>query len=629
MHKLFLIFLFTFSFGLNHLANSNSEYLLEHANNPINWYPWSKKALKKAKKENKLIFLSIGYSTCHWCHVMLKESFRDTKVAEILNKYYVSIKVDKEQNPGIDRFYQEIAKKLYGHYIGWPLNIIMLPNKKIIYISGYIPKNNVFAKKGLLTILPYFAKKWQENPNELIKLANSIEKKINTTKNQNISNLLKYIEKNLISNFDFEYGGFKSLHKFPEFNKFKLLLDVYLLTKDKKYLNMLTLTLKNIARSGMVDQIEGGFFRYTVYDDFSIPHFEKMLYSNALMIDILSQTYKYKKEPLFKKTVINAINWLEKYFKSKDGLFFAASSADSPNEGDYFVFSKEEIFNALQNIPNKKEILDYINFDEEGNFEENKNHIYFKFTKPPKNLEKFLKNLKKIRKTHHFPFIDKKEILSWNAMMASAYFRASVFDEKYILKGKKLIESIYKNLYKNGNFYHYKIKNNLTQHANLEDYAYLLRALIDAYEYTFDKKYLAKAKDISNKFYKNNKFFEDEFEATLNEKSYPSSISIAISSMLDFYSLENDFLNYEKTKNILKSFPTSFEYPLLLDDKLKAKYGIYIIKNKNPNINLTILYPFYLYKKGNWHMYEICTIYSCLKTLKENDVEEFFKKIKY
>ena len=351
MHKLFLIFLFTFSFGLNHLANSNSEYLLEHANNPIDWYPWSKKALKKAKKENKLIFLSIGYSTCHWCHVMLKESFRDTKVAEILNKYYVSIKVDKEQNPGIDRFYQEIAKKLYGYYIGWPLNIIMLPNKKIIYISGYIPKNNVFAKKGLLTILPYFAKKWQKNPNELIKLASSIEKKINTTKNQSISNLLKYIEKNLISNFDFEYGGFKSLHKFPEFNKFKLLLDVYLLTKDKKYLNMLTLTLKNIARSGMVDQIEGGFFRYTVYDDFSIPHFEKMLYSNALMIDIFSQTYKYKKEPLFKKTVINAINWLEKYFKGKDVLFFAASSADSPNEGDYFVFSKEEIYNAIQNNP--------------------------------------------------------------------------------------------------------------------------------------------------------------------------------------------------------------------------------------------------------------------------------------
>ncbi len=631
MRKIIFIFLISFSFALNHLANSNSEYLLEHANNPIDWYPWEKDAFDKAKKENKLIFVSIGYSTCHWCRVMLKESFTDKKVANLLNKNYISIKVDKEQNPGIDRYYQQIAKKIYGHYIGWPLNIIMLPDKRIIYITTYIPKNNIFKKKGFLTLLPYFAKLWQKNPKKLISLNKNIQKKLKLKNNINISNILKYSENNLNKNFDFTYGGFKGVHKFPEYNKFKLLLDIYLLTKNQKYLNMLDLTLTNMARSGMVDEVEGGFFRYSTIDDFSIPHFEKMLYSNALMINIYSLTYKYHPKKLYKKSVLNSINWLEKYFKNKDGLFFAASSADSPNEGDYYIFTTKEIYKALKNIPNKKEILDYIHFDKDGNFGENKEFLYFKFKKPPKNLDKFLNNLKKLRKNHKFPFIDKKEILSWNAMMASAYFKASVFNKSYISKAQNLITAIYKNLYKNG-FYHYKLKNRLTKKATLEDYAYFLRALIDAYEHTLDKKYLQKAKIISNKiwsFHKNKKWYFDKFPATLSEKSYPSAVSMALNSLLDFYSLKNDFLNYEKTKNIIKKLPVKFEYATLLEDKLKIKYNIYIIKNKNPNIDLKIYYPFYLFKKVNLNFYEICTIYSCLNTLKEENVEKFFKKIKY
>ena len=301
--------------------------------------------------------------------------------------------------------------------------------------------------------------------------------------------------------------------------------------------------------------------------------------------------------------------------------------------GDYYTFTKEEIFKALKNIPNKKEILKYINFDEEGNFEENKNHIYFDFKlSKPKNLDKFLNNLKTIRRTHTFPFIDKKEILSWNAMMASAYFKASVFDRKYIQKGEKLLKAIYKNLYSNG-FYHYKINNKLSTKANLEDYAYLLRSLIDAYEYTLNEDYLKKAKIISKKiwkFYKKQWYFDENIPATLNEKSYPSAISTAINSLLDFYSLENNFVKYEYTKNILSKLPVNFEYSMLLEDKLKAKYYIYIIKNKNPNIDLIIYYPFYLFKRINIDFYQICTIYSCLKTLKKNkNVEQFFKKIKY
>ena len=625
MNKILLIFIFNFLFAYTH---TNSEYINEHLDNPVNWHVWNKKSFEEAKKENKLIFISIGYSTCHWCHVMQRESFENKKVANLLNKYYIPILVDKEQNPGIDRYYQEIGKKIYHHYLGWPLNIIMLPNKKIIYISGYIPKNDIFKRKGMLTLLPYFAKLWQTNPDKLIQIANKYTK--TSLNSYNDSNLLKYCEESIYKNFNFEYGSFKDIKNFPEVNKFKLLLDEYLLTKNRKYLNMLNFTLTNIAKSGMVDLVEGGFFRHSVFYDLSTPHFEKMLYVNALMIEIYSLTYKYSPKPVYKKTAIKAINFLETYFKSKDGLFFAASSADSPKEGDYYTFTKEEIFKALKNIPNKKEILKYVNFDEEGNFDENKNHIYFDFkASKPKNLDKFLNNLKRIRKTHTFPFIDKKEILSWNAMMVSAYFKASVFDKKYIQKGEKLLKAIYKNLYNNG-FYHYKINNKLSTKANLEDYAYLLRSLIDAYEYTLNEDYLKKAKIISQKiwkFYKKKWYFDKNIPAAFDEKSYPSAISMAINSLLDFYSLENDFVNYEHTKNILLKMPTNFEYAMLLEDKLKIRYNVFVIKNKKPDINLVIYYPFYLFKKVNINFYQICTIYSCLKTLKNSDdVAKYFKE---
>jgi uncharacterized protein YyaL (SSP411 family) len=633
--RFFIIFLLFFNFLFaNHLQNSDSEYLLEHADNPVDWYPWNKEAFQKAIKENKLIFLSIGYSTCHWCHVMLKESFTDKTVAKILNENYISIKVDKEEHPEIDRYYQWVYKKLYNKTAGWPLNIILLPNKKIVFISTYIPKKDIFAKKGLLTILPYYAKIWRENPKKLIKLSHDIEKKL-TQKYQikKYNNPLKIIEGEIDKNFDFNYGGFKGLHKFPEYSKLMLLLDVYLLSKKEKYLKMFNLTLLNMAKSGMYDQVEGGFFRYSVYDDFSIPHFEKMLYTNALMIDLYSTAYKYTKNPLYKKVIIETINEFNKKYLSKEGLYYAANSADSPNEGDYFTFSKQEIYQALKNIPNKKEILKYINFDEEGNFEKNKNHIYFNFDTPkPKRLEKFLDNLKNIRKTHSYPFIDKKKMLSWNAMMVSAFYKASIVDKKYITKATDLLNKILTTFYKNGILYHGYV-HKITKKADLEDYAYLIRALIDAYEYTGNIKYLKNAEIFIKKsinFKKNNWILSNNFPATIEEKSYPSALSVLFNNFIDYASLTNDFDLFEFVSNELKKYPISLNYANLTIAKLKLKYNEYILKSKNVKITYPIMFPFYLWKYTEYDFYQICTIFACLlKTKDFNAVKNFFEKIKY
>ncbi len=628
---LIVLFSFYFLFAFNHLKNSDSEYLLEHANNPIDWYPWSKEAFNKAKKENKLIFVSIGYSTCHWCHVMLKESFNDKDVANILNKYYVSIKVDKEQSPEIDRYYQSIYKKIYKKSAGWPLNIIMLPNKKIIYMSTYIPKKDIFKKKGFLSLLPYFANLWEKNPKKLLQIAKNFEIKQTNTKGTNSLNKLK---QEIIRNFDFTYGGFKGMHKFLEYNKFLLLYDIYLLTKEKKFLKMLDFTLTKIAISGTYDQVEGGFFRYSTFDDFSIPHFEKMLYSNALMIDIYSMVYKLNKNSLYKKVIIQTIDeFYKKYFDKKTKLFNAASSADSPKEGEYFTFSKKEIFNALKNIPNKKEILDYINFDEEGNFEENQNHLYLKSKNKPKNFDLFLSNLKKIRKTKKYPFIDNKKILSWNSMMVSSLFKASIIDKRYKKYALSLLDSIYKNFYQNGTFYH-SFLNRKIKKANLEDFAYLFRALLDAYEYTQNSIYLSKISKILNeinKFKKNNIWYMSaNFIATLDEKSYPSALSVLYDDLLRYATLKYDINLYNKITDELNKYNLTLEYAYLTHDILEKKYNIYLIKSKNVKIYSKILFPFILWKKNSDNFFQVCNIFACIKRSDDfKQIQKFFSKLKY
>jgi len=302
---LFTLILFQVVFvSANQLSTETSPYLLQHKNNPVNWYPWNTEALKKAKKENKLIFLSIGYSTCHWCHVMAHESFEDKIVAKILNQNFISIKMDKEQFPHIDSYYQSIYRLMNKKAGGWPLTIIMTPDKKPFFSGTYIPKEQGYGSKGLLNILNTIIK---YDKNELSKSGEKILQTL--TNNENIQNSNVLIKKNIElkalvqykTYYDSTYKGFSLAPKFPQASKITNLLKIYESTSNKEALTMAIDALTAMAKGGIYDQIEGGFYRYSVDKKWEIPHFEKVLYTNAELLNSYAAAYKITKNPLYKK----------------------------------------------------------------------------------------------------------------------------------------------------------------------------------------------------------------------------------------------------------------------------------------------------------------------------------------
>ncbi|HIP62069.1 MAG TPA: thioredoxin domain-containing protein, partial [Sulfurovum sp.] len=294
----------------NALVNESSLYLKQHAHNPVNWYPWGEEALEKAKKENKLIFLSIGYSTCHWCHVMREESFEDEAIAAMLNEDYISIKVDREELPQIDKKYQKLYMDMQGKRGGWPLNVFLTATLEPIHIAIYIPATKGYGSLGMMDMLPAFSKSYRENPKEIAKLVLSYKnvKKKNKSLEQNLTiGIISKVMMEIENSFDTKWAGFATRPKFPEASKIELLINIYKLNGDKKALQMAKSTLKAMAEGGIYDQIEGGFFWYTTDERWHIPHFEKMLYTNAELIPQYVSMYEITKNPLYKKVVTQTI----------------------------------------------------------------------------------------------------------------------------------------------------------------------------------------------------------------------------------------------------------------------------------------------------------------------------------
>ena len=338
----------------NALINEDSPYLRQHAHNPVDWHPWGEEAFEKAKKENKLIFLSIGYSTCHWCHVMEEESFEDEEVAKLLNRDYVSIKVDREQFPQIDKKYQQLFTSLYGRSGGWPLSIFLTPKRKPFYVTTYIPKEKGYGSEGMLKLLPHYAKLFQENSKQIAERVSAYAKAVKkgsaggrevVTFNQQ---LVKSVVRSLEENYDAENGGFGKRPKFPEASKISLLLDIYRINGNPKALSMAKESLTKMARSGLYDQIDGGFFRYTTDQQWHMPHFEKMLYSNAQLISLYAKFYQSDPDPLYLEVVNESIAEIDRHFLHH-GLYFSASDADSDGEeGGYFIYEYAEIVKGLK-----------------------------------------------------------------------------------------------------------------------------------------------------------------------------------------------------------------------------------------------------------------------------------------
>ena len=501
----------------NELTNETSPYLLQHANNPVHWKAWNDKTLALAKKENKLMIISVGYSACHWCHVMEEESFENDSIAKLMNESFISVKVDREERPDIDKVYMNAVQLLTGTG-GWPLNCITLPDGRPIFGGTY------FTKKQWGKILIDISKLYKENPQKAIDFAEKLTQGLQESnlitlnkeeaifKNEDIVLAINQAKKQL----DTEYGGFIGAPKFPMPNTLDYLIRYHHQFNDPEIEVHIKNTLTKMAYGGIYDQIGGGFSRYAVDDTWHIPHFEKMLYDNAQLVSIYSKAFLQDKNELYRKTVKETLNFIENELLSETGAFYSSLDADSKNkedeleEGIYYAWTKSELKELL-----KKEYSlfeEYYNINDVG-FWEKENYVLIR---SQSNLDIAKKNnlsieelkikintwksiLLKARNTRNKPRLDDKVLTSWNALMLQGYIDAyrAFGDEKYLETAVNNAEFLLKNQLRSDGGLHRNFKNGKsTINGYTEDYATLIQSLISLYEVTLDEKYLSTSKDL-------------------------------------------------------------------------------------------------------------------------------------
>ena len=540
MQHLVLFFLLLLPLFGNGLENAASPYLRQHKDNPVEWYSWSEQAFELAKKKNKPIFLSIGYSTCHWCHVMERESFSDKEVAELLNRYFIAIKVDKEELPFVDAYFQQLFKEVKHRYGGWPLSIFMTPDKQVFYMAGYIPKYKKYAQEGFMHLLPrlyalYLDEKQLQKQIEMIQSTVIPSSKASKPK-------LMELKKVFLAQYDDIYGGFGMQAKFPQPQKLQLLLDVALTLHDKALEEAFFMTLDAMATKGIYDSVDGGWFRYSVDASWEIPHFEKMLYTQAEMIELYARAYKIRKKPLYKKVIKETVSMLDHRFRSQEGLYYSASDAESAGqEGNYYTFTPKELQDVLHGLKDAdmlKEALD----DLPPNFND-RIHISLEEPTRPQGFEILRQRLQSVRKKRTFPFIDKKINLAWNAMLARALYQASFIDSTYQKKADRIMTALQKKLFDKGRLYHYMIDGRrIEQNELLEDYSFFVAALLAKYEKEMDAESLHFAKYLllhtRDIFYKKGFFVLDNsgfgVQAPLDDKYYTSAYGAYLLGLVQY-----------------------------------------------------------------------------------------------
>ena len=499
----------------NSLIHASSPYLLQHAYNPVNWYEWGEEALAKAKRENKLILVSIGYSACHWCHVMERESFELHEVAEVMNKHFICIKVDREERPDIDQIYM-LAIQLMTGSGGWPLNCICLPDQRPIYGGTY------FKKEDWINILVNVADLWETEPGKAEQYAEQLTAGIRNS--EKVVHQLKtdpYTTKDLHDitmpwkrNFDMAEGGYNRAPKFPLPNNWLFLLRYSHLMKDNATHVATLLTLEKMALGGIYDQLGGGFARYSVDGNWHVPHFEKMLYDNAQLVSLYAEAYQLSGHPLFKDVVIETLTWVEREMTSPKGLFYAALDADSEGvEGKFYVWDLLEIEKVLDT--DAALIADYFNITARGNWEEEEVNILLRKQTAQEfaeanglSYENFLVKLKRakerlmaVRQKRIPPGLDDKCLTAWNGMMIKALAESSqLFDrEEFYLAAKKAADFILSDLStEDGGLYRNYKHNKASITAFLDDYAFFISALLALYEADFDERWLTEAKRLTD-----------------------------------------------------------------------------------------------------------------------------------
>ena len=606
----------------NNLINETSPYLLQHAYNPVDWNPWNKQNLEKAKKENKLVVISIGYSSCHWCHVMEKESFEDSLVASIMNEKYISIKVDREERPDVDQVYMNAVQLMTGSG-GWPLNVITLPDGRPIWGGTY------FSKDQWISALTQISDLYNKEPERFINYATTLEKGIKsldiitTNDNQELASidLDKHIG-SLVNKIDKKNGGFSGAPKFMMPNNIHFLLRSAYQNNDKETLKLVNLTLEKMAYGGVYDQIGGGFSRYSTDEKWHIPHFEKMLYDNAQLISLYSDAYLITNDELYKNVVYETINFVLKELTNSNGGFYSSIDADSKsldgkeNEGAYYVWKEDELKKLL-----KDEFIvfsDYYNINKYGYWEDD-NYVLIKnksdaaFAKAhnlskeelSKKIGAWKKIIIKARDKRSMPNIDDKILTSWNGLMINAFIDAyRVFKDKDFLDvASSSAEFIIKNMKKtDGGLYHSHKDGKSKINGYLEDYAASIQAFLNLYENTLDEKWLNTSNDLMKYTYKN--FFNAEtnmfyFTSKLDDKLIsrtvefrdnviPSSNSIMANNLfkLSHYFDNKKYLNSSQQmvnniKDQIELYPGGFSnWMNLILNINKNFYEIAVVGNK-------------------------------------------------
>lgn len=494
----------------NKLGGEKSPYLLQHQYNPVDWYPWGDEAFAKAKEENKPIFLSIGYSTCHWCHVMSRESFEDDEVAKILNRDYISIKVDKEERPDIDTVYMAICQATTGHG-GWPLTILMTPDKEPFYATTYLPKITGYGLIGLIDLLYQVRQGWQHNQNEMIEVGNNITQimkrdyegradKADVTKD-----LCNLAVTQLKQNFDHDYGGFGNPPKFPTAHNLIFLLAYSSLEADEKSLFMVENTLTNMYKGGIYDHIGYGFSRYSTDAKWLVPHFEKMLYDNALLASAYTQAYQCTKKPLYKTIATQILEYVQREMTDKEGCFYSAQDADSEGvEGKYYLFKPEDIRSVLPN-DDAGFFCNYFDITKEGNFEGSSipNRIHASELNPDnERVARLCNYIYRYRQNRYDLHKDDKILTSWNCLMISAYAKAAIVmrNEEYADIARRAVDFINTKLIDEDRQLYVRYRDGeAANKGNLDDYAFFCHALLCLYDATFDISYLKQATEYTDK----------------------------------------------------------------------------------------------------------------------------------
>lgn len=599
----------------NSLIKENSPYLLQHAYNPVKWLAWNDDSINLAKKEDKPIFLSIGYSSCHWCHVMAHESFEDIEVAKIMNEKFINIKVDREERPDIDDIYQRACQLVNGNG-GWPLSVFLTPDLKPFYVGTYFPKDSRYGMPGFTEILNQLSQAYSHKKSDINQTTSEfVEALINTSKdilnNKSVEldkTVLDESALNLLQMADFIHGGFGMSPKFPNVSNLLFLLRYYDISHIEKFKDFVTLTSEKMIFGGIHDHLGGGFSRYSTDQKWLVPHFEKMLYDNALLVILFSEMYQITKEKIFRDTVGKTLDYILRVLTNKEGIFFSAEDADSDGEeGKFYVWSKREVTSIIQSPLHQNIFCEYFDITEVGNFE-GKNilniktsveHLARKYGLDVKEVNNLIAvnsaRLFDIREKRIKPQKDDKTILSWNALAISAFIKGYRITgkEEYLKTALTAVDVIETKLKSNeGYLYRIYKQDKAKILAYLDDYAFYINSLLDLFEIKTDPRFIELASyytDVlikhfwdgkENNFYYSSDMHESILTKTkvLYDLALPSGNSVSISNLIRLYHItgKNNYIDMAE-KMMKGSISSALDNPFGFGWLLSSTY-LYVKK---------------------------------------------------